>query len=115
MISLSFHLVSTPATDPRLILLSPQDNLVVAASTLPKGESLRLDGAAITLTAEIGVGHKIARRPIQSGGKVFKYGVAIGSATCDIALGDHIHTHNLKSDYLPTYAREGKGSYANHH
>jgi hypothetical protein len=36
---------------------------------------------------------------------VIKYGAPIGSATRDIAPGEYVHTHNLKSDYLPTLAR----------
>ena len=33
------------------------------------------------------------------------------SAACrlaDIARGAYVHTHNLKSDYIPTWDREGK-------
>ena len=47
----------------------------------------------------------VDHRPIAAGEKVFKYGAPIGSATQPIAPGDYVHTRNLKSDYLPTYAR----------
>ena len=40
-------------------------------------------------------GHKVALREIARGEVVHKYGHAIGSAACDIARGDHVHTHNL--------------------
>ena len=30
----------------------------------------------------------------------------IGSATRDIEPGEHVHLHNMKSDYLPTYTLE---------
>jgi hypothetical protein len=36
---------------------------------------------------------------------VVKYGAPIGSATRDIGPGEYVHTHNVKSDYLPTLAR----------
>ena len=56
----------------------------------------------------LGLGHKIARIAIAPGAPVIKYGAPIGRATQAIAPGDHVHLHNLKSDYTPTYALEGK-------
>jgi len=46
---------------------------------------------------EIPLGHKIALRNIPAGEKVIEYDEVIGAATKDIATGDHVHTHNLKS------------------
>ena len=46
---------------------------------------------------------------------VLKYGAVIGTATSDIGRGEHVHTHNLESDYLPTYTHEaGKSFVAGH-
>jgi galactarate dehydratase len=42
-------------------------------------------------------GHKVAVQPIRRGDTVVKYGQVIGFATCDIAVGEHVHTHNLAS------------------
>ncbi len=42
-------------------------------------------------------GHKLALRNIKAGGQVVKYGHPIGVATRDIAVGEWIHTHNLRS------------------
>ncbi len=42
-------------------------------------------------------GHKYAVRPIRKGENVIKYGFPIGVATEDIAEGEHVHTHNLKT------------------
>ena len=57
-------------------------------------------GSPITVAATqaVPLGHKIALRPIAAGEPVTKYGVAIGRATVDIAVGDHVHTHNLKGE-----------------
>jgi len=44
----------------------------------------------------------VAIRPIGPGEKVLKYGCPIGSATEPIQPGQHVHTHNLRSDYLPS-------------
>ena len=32
-----------------------------------------------------------------------RYGALIGSITAPVAIGEHIHTHNLESDYIPTF------------
>ncbi len=42
--------------------------------------------------------HKYARRDIAKGEAVIKYGFQIGTALCDIKKGEHIHTHNLKTN-----------------
>ncbi len=42
-------------------------------------------------------GHKYARHPIRKNEPVIKYGSPIGTAVCDIAQNEHVHTHNLKT------------------
>jgi hypothetical protein len=101
-------------SDRRLVLLSPDDNCLVVAQALRQGDTVTIEGEAVRFTRAIGVGHKLARRPIRAGEKVLKYGAVIGTATADIARGEHVHTHNLESDYLPTYTHEaGKAFVAN--
>lgn len=91
--------------DPRLVLLAPEDNCVVVARSLAAGESVEIDGESVTLPKAIGLGHKLARRSIAAGEKVLKYGAIIGTASGAIAKGEHVHTHNLASDYIPTWTR----------
>ena len=43
-------------------------------------------------------GHKYALFPIKKGENVIKYGSPIGHATEDIEVGEHVHTHNLKTN-----------------
>lgn len=43
-------------------------------------------------------GHKIALRDIKEGEDIIKYGYAIGHATEDIKEGEHVHTHNIKTN-----------------
>ncbi|MBQ6065509.1 MAG: altronate dehydratase [Clostridia bacterium] len=42
-------------------------------------------------------GHKYAVRAIKQGEPVIKYGFPIGVASADIAPGEHVHTHNLRT------------------
>ncbi len=97
--------------DPRLILLSERDNVCVVATDVDVGESLSFAGTSIVLLESMELGHKMAIRRIRKGEKVLKYGMPIGTATVDIEAGGHVHTHNLESDYLPTYSRTGKDSF----
>ena len=48
-------------------------------------------------------GHNSASRPIRAGETVTKYNFPIGVATEDIPAGAHVHVHNMRSDYTPTY------------
>ena len=94
------------ANDRRLLRLVPEDNVAVATTTIEAGESILIDGRPVRLTERIPTGHKLAIRPIAPGEKVVKYGAPIGSATQAIEPGRYVHTHNVKSDYLPTYTRD---------
>jgi len=93
----------TLKTDPRLLLLSPQDNVLVLREAIGSGEQILINGVSVTIQSHIGIGHKLAGAAISSGHKVLKYGAPIDSVTSNIAIGDHVHVHNMKSDYTPTY------------
>ena len=97
--------------DPRLVYLSPKDNICVVAQRLAAGEQPRVAGEEVTIAETLPIGHKIAVRAIANGETVLKYGAPIGSATVPIARGEHVHMHNLQSDYIPTYDREGDGAF----
>ncbi len=43
-------------------------------------------------------GHKYALRDIKSGENIIKYGNPIGHATEDIKAGEHVHSHNVKTN-----------------
>lgn len=92
--------------DRRLLLLSEHDNVVVACVNLGSGDAVTVDGKTVVLSADAPVGFKIARHDLAPGEKVLKYGAVIGSATVPIRRGDVVHLHNMKSDYLPTYAHD---------
>ncbi len=43
-------------------------------------------------------GHKYALRDIKEGENIIKYGMPIGHASKNIAKGDHVHVHNVKTN-----------------
>jgi len=106
----------TVSADPRLLRLHTADNVLTVIATLEAGAQIRVGDAIIVVPARLPLGHKIAARAIGAGEKIVKYGAPIGSATRAIAAGEHVHTHNVQSDYLPTFSREDQTRYfAQHH
>ncbi len=95
--------VTQPVDDSRLLLLHSQDNVLVLICTIASGDTYWVGGELFRTSMALGIGHKIARKDIAPGEKILKYGIPIGSATTAIRIGDHVHIHNLKSDYLPTF------------
>lgn len=89
--------------DPRLLRLSPKDNIAALKSPVRKGETILIGGSSCAVEMTIATGHKIAVAPIAAGERIYKYGAPIGSATVDIAPGQYVHIHNMKSDYIPTF------------
>jgi altronate dehydratase len=87
---------------PPVLLLAPEDNVLIAVVDLAPGREVRDEARRIVLGEPVPLGHKLARQAIPAGGAVIKYGARIGSATCDIAAGEWVHLHNLASDYLAT-------------
>lgn len=85
----------------RAIALHHDDDVAVMATDGGAGDRCRLEApaavTALTLTAAVPFGHKIAIRSIKCGEPVRKYGESIGVATQDIAPGSHVHVHNLQS------------------
>jgi hypothetical protein len=89
--------------------MSPEDNCLIARVNIAAGTEVEIDGNRVVLPGDIGLGHKAARRALAAGEKVLRYGAVIGTLTAPVAAGAHIHTHNLESDYLPTYTLTGEG------
>ena len=92
--------------DPRLILLDARDNVFVARTRLPAGEPIETGTGRAVIDRDIALAHKVARRAIAAGEKILKYGAPIGVATEAIAPAAHVHVHNMRSDYTPTYHLE---------
>lgn len=104
--------MAAPApNDPRLLRLHAADNVLTVIAPLAGGERIVVAGAPVEVAAALGIGHKVAAAEIAAGEKIVKYGAPIGSATRGIAPGEHVHTHNLRSDYLPTFLREDQEAY----
>lgn len=55
------------------------------------------ESLALTVAADVPIGHKVAVRDMSEGDAAIKYGQDIGRMIAAAAIGDHVHTHNLKT------------------
>src|SRR6266704_1229505 len=88
-------MATIPKLTDRAIVLKPEDDVAVAKAPLEKGAVFEDGATRIEARQDIKPGHKIARRAVGRGRPVRRYGQVIGFATQDIAVGEHVHTHNL--------------------
>jgi hypothetical protein len=94
------------------VRLGERDNVVVLARHVDAGDSFAGPSGEIwTMSAHLGVGNKLAAVPIAAGDRVFKVGVPIGTATKAIQSGEHVHSHNLRSDHIPIELEEEYGEH----
>lgn len=81
-----------------LIILSKKDSVAVALTDLTAGSTHTVNNLEVTLLDNIPFGHKVAIYDLEENENIIKYGQPIGHAKCPIKKGQHIHTHNLKTN-----------------
>jgi altronate dehydratase small subunit len=85
----------------RAIVMKADDNVATLLAAVQAGDAISVAGAhaaAPAVAAEaIDMGHKFALRPILAREPIVKYGEVIGYALADIAMGAHVHVHNIVS------------------
>ncbi|TDE10101.1 UxaA family hydrolase [Jiangella asiatica] len=91
-----------PEQPPDFLAHRVGDSVAVAVRNLTAGPArgAHLDDPGtieVTVASDVPLGHKIALTDIVAGADVVEYGVRIGVASTDIATGDYVHTHNLRS------------------
>jgi altronate hydrolase len=88
-----------PADRPAL-RVHDDDHVATALRDLNVGERIVLGSESVTLREAVARGHKVALRAVAAGDLVLKYGFPIGRATHHIAVGDHVHAHNMHTALL---------------
>lgn len=76
------------------IHIHPKDNVAVALKPIPAGTVFE----GVAAKTDIPQGHKMALNGLAENDQVVKYGFPIGHATCPIAPGQWVHTHNMKTN-----------------
>ncbi len=83
----------------KFVLLNPLDSVVVALHDLEPGTELNIAGRRIPVRDYIPAGHKMAIRDIAADSPIFKFGWAIGLTLGAVEAGQHVHSHNLRTDH----------------
>ena len=88
-------------TQTNSILIHESDDVATAIVELCRGERARFwrrgEIEEIEIAETIPQYHKFALRPIRQKDAIRKYGEVIGTASCDISMGAHVHVHNVES------------------
>jgi altronate hydrolase len=95
---------------PAVYRVAVDDDVAVALRDLAAQESISLGDRTVVVADAIPRGHKVAIRPVSVGQVVRKYSWPIGRATADIAIGAHVHSHNLETLLSGTDEYEYTGS-----
>jgi altronate hydrolase len=84
----------------KVLILDARDNIAVCLADLAEGDVVQQDDISITVKNKIPRGHKIATREIAKNDGIIKYGERMGHAVAPIAIGEHVHVHNILGDRL---------------
>jgi altronate hydrolase len=85
----------------QLLLLDPRDNVAIATTDLHACETLTVADRVVRVRDDIPQGHKVALEAMPTGTDVVRYGEVIGQTTTSVAVGAHVHVHNLISKRIP--------------
>lgn len=87
----------------KVLQVHPRDNVLVALQDLQKDETVSFGDKVYTLRDAVKAKHKFVIEDIETGGKVYMYGVLVGKAKQPIATGEAINLGNLShaaSDFV---------------
>ena len=84
----------------KVLILDARDNIAVCLADLAEGDVVQQDDITITVKNKIPRGHKIATSEIAKNDGIIKYGERMGHAIAPIAIGEHVHVHNILGDRL---------------
>ncbi|MEM1365262.1 MAG: UxaA family hydrolase [Pseudomonadota bacterium] len=89
---------------PQLLVHEEADNVgVVVVEGLTAGTDMLCvvthDNSSFQMETkhDVPIGHKVALTDLKAGDTAMKYGEDIGKFIADVAKGEHVHTHNLKT------------------
>ncbi len=79
----------------KTIQIHEKDNVLVALTSIQKGEVINHLGKEITIKQEIPPKHKFTLDPLSEGDLITMYGVVVGKAKVNLASGTLISTNNV--------------------
>lgn len=85
---------------PSIIRMANDDHVGMVTSDVRPGMEIGSGDLRLEVKDPIPFGHKIALMSVAAGEKIMKFGVPIGRAKTAIEPGEHVHVHNIESDYI---------------
>lgn len=79
----------------KILRIHSSDNIIVALTNLSIGDIVELDGVSFALVSDVKAKHKFALRNFTVDEKILMYGVVVGNAKNEIAMGELITTKNI--------------------
>ncbi|MPZ16914.1 MAG: D-galactarate dehydratase [Luteitalea sp.] len=98
------QVAAEPQTMLRALIVHPDDNVANLIGPGQRGQRVQcvVEGQdqieTIDLVDDLPSNHKLARRDIETGEPIVKYGLIIGKASRPIRRGQHVHAHNIESN-----------------
>ena len=98
------HPQSSGGSHPHVLAHEHEDNVAVVvvedlkAGTRARGVVTHDDSAfEVDVHDDVPIGHKVALEDLSEGDTAIKYGEDIGKIVAAVKKGEHVHTHNLKT------------------
>lgn len=80
----------------KTLKIHPLDNVAVALTDLPKGETVKENGEHLLLVSDVLAKHKFALSDLDTNDNITMYGVLVGKAVKTIQKGELITTSNIR-------------------
>ncbi len=80
----------------KVLQVHPSDNVLVALKDLEKGDMILFNSNSYQLLDSVPAKHKFTIKHIPADGSIIMYGVLVGKATMDLAVGSKISTENTR-------------------
>ena len=79
----------------KILKIHPDDNVIVALVDLFKGDEMINETCSFVLISDVKAKHKFSTQDLKIGDEIYMYGVIVGKAKKEIAIGEVINTQNI--------------------
>ena len=79
----------------KILKIHPDDNVIVALVDLFKGDEMINETWSFVLISDVKAKHKFSTQDLKIGDEIYMYGVIVGKAKKEIAIGEVINTQNI--------------------
>jgi altronate hydrolase len=89
----------------RVLQLDPRDNVLIALTDLPQGDTVEFNGSKYSLVSRVPAKHKFATMDLPVGSSVIMYGVLVGKTFQPVRRGEALTLPNLRHEAQPYHEK----------